>query len=252
MSSIHEGLSHWRKRLGDFGFLGKKRRWTQQDNVQRELKKTHTPTNKERERERNITHVIGIGIPMIPLLHLFRTLVILPKLFQHLEYFFGNLHLLESQCCVIDHTLRLSQIHLETIPFALVARVVIAMTTGFEEGIVKILSIAKDLEGHAHVFVWRRDIIGMIWTRSLGIIVWKPIVVGGYFGMMLWKRDVETICLLVEFVVFVIVIGGGHDGVVETCGCRDDDGDGKGKGRLGECHGSSGGGCNDYLQYLLS
>ena len=65
----------------------------------------------------------------------------------------------------------------------------------------------------------------------------KPIVIGGYFGMMLWKGDVETIRLLVEFVVFVIVIGGGHGSVVETCGCHNDDGDGKDEGGIVECHG---------------
>lgn len=49
--------------------------------------------------------------------------------------------------------------------------------------------------------------------------------------MMLWEGDVETVGLLVEFVVFVIVIGRrrGECGGVEECYCRDD-------GGVDECH----------------
>ena len=75
------------------------------------------------------TYVIGIGIPMIPLLHLLSTLIILPKLLQHIEYFGRDLHLFKPQGCIVDHTLWLSQIHLETILFAVVACIVIVMTT---------------------------------------------------------------------------------------------------------------------------
>jgi hypothetical protein len=91
-----------------------------------------------------ITHVIGVSIPRIPILHLLPTSIILPKLPYDFENLFGDPRRREARFGVIDHALRLTQIHRNSIVLILVARVVIVEATVLEEGVVEILSVGEE------------------------------------------------------------------------------------------------------------
>ena len=68
--------------------------------------------------------------------------------------------------------------------------------------------------------------------------------------MMLWEGDVETIGLLVEFVVFVIMIGGGVGEEFGSGSCRGGDGDEHHECGVGECHGF-GAACLSYVLPMI-
>ena len=86
------------------------------------------------------------------------------------------------------------------------------MTTPLHEVIIEILFIAKSLEGHVFVFFGEGDVIRMGRGGIFWIVVGEIVVVGRDVGGGDWEGNVDTVCLLIEGVEFVVVVMlGCHD-----------------------------------------
>mmetsp|Transcript_38908 Transcript_38908/g.81775 ORF Transcript_38908/g.81775 Transcript_38908/m.81775 type:complete len:409 (+) Transcript_38908:1943-3169(+) len=118
--------------------------------------------------------MIGISIPSKPFLHLLLSLILIPKIFNGRKHLLRGLNHGKPILGIIHHTLRLAQIHLDSIALgliALVSLVLLVISTSFHKVIIEILSIPQALDGHFFEFFGERSIVGMGWRGEGGIVV---------------------------------------------------------------------------------
>ena len=85
------------------------------------------------------THVIGVRISCVPFLHLLPAQIVLPEFSYDLEHAVGDRRLREARFGVVDHALRLPEIHGDAIVLVLVACVMTGVAAILVEGVVEIL-----------------------------------------------------------------------------------------------------------------